>query len=153
MLRIVYLSSVGLDLYAKALSAKVPNLYSTKFVQQIPSYYPALSSSVPSPPFACSIDPLCGVQFLLSVHPRLYLHDRVSHSLHLQITNSFPKEIRNRDARLLWSDSLKAARALVMWKGREGLEMRQRVALERRAVRVRNDMLQRFNCLRSKGFN
>ena len=65
----------------------------------------------------------------------------------------FPKAIRNRDARLLWSDSLRAARALVMWKGREGLETRQRVALERRAVRVRNDMLQKFNCLRSKGFS
>lgn len=40
-----------------------------------------------------------------------------------------------------------------MWKGREGLETRQRVVLERSAVRVRNDMLQEFNCLRDNGFN
>ena len=40
-----------------------------------------------------------------------------------------------------------------MWKGREGLEMRQKVVLERRAVRVRNDMLQKFNCLRYEAFN
>ena len=39
-----------------------------------------------------------------------------------------------------------------MWKGREGLEMRQRVVLERSAVRVRNDMLQKFNCLRNNAF-
>ena len=39
-----------------------------------------------------------------------------------------------------------------MWKGREVLEIRQRVVLERRAVRVRNDMLQKFNCLGNKVF-
>ena len=40
-----------------------------------------------------------------------------------------------------------------MWKGREGLEMRQRVVLERSAVRVRNDILQKFNYLRSNAFS
>ena len=40
-----------------------------------------------------------------------------------------------------------------MWKGREGLETRQRVFLERSAVRVRNDMLQVFNCLRNNAFS
>ena len=153
MFRIVYLSSVCLDLYARLLSANAPTNYPPYSVQQLLNYYPALSSNVPFPPFACSIDHPCGGQYGLSVHHRLNLHNRVSHSLDLQMTSSLSKEMRNENARLLWSDSLSAARALVMWKGREGLEMRQRVVLERRAVRVRNDMLQKLNCLGNKAFS
>ena len=41
----------------------------------------------------------------------------------------------------------------MIWKGREGLETRHRVVRERSAVRVRNDMLQKFNCLKNNTFS
>ena len=45
------------------------------------------------------------------------------------------------DERPPWSDSLSAARVLVMWKGRVPGTMENGEALERRAVLVRKDMM------------
>ncbi len=63
----------------------------------------------------------------------------------------------NWDERPPWSDSLSAARALVMWKGRRLLigARRSGEALERRAVLVRKDIVEdgKNTIVRSLNFN
>lgn len=61
------------------------------------------------------------------------------HKKKLELQREEVKKI-NKDERSLWSDSLSAARALLMWKGRRGVVVGRRRsgdALERRASLVR----------------
>lgn len=145
------------------LSSQISNCNTKReetIIPQTPNYCSAPPSNALSPLSAYSIGHLYGGRSSLCAPRHLGLSSHQSN----QISNSFlpstlhsptqkrknraadaakKEKRRNKDERSLWSDSLSAARAVLMWKGRRGVVVvvgrrrRSGDALVRRASLVR----------------